>query len=111
MSEHHLLSRGAVLYGQLYTCGGADSEGEPVSSVERFDPTHNRWERFAAMTRERSLAGFVETDGRLFISGGIGPYQMPLSSAEWFDPATGSWELLPDMRRGRLCPHLAVSSC
>merc|ERR1712136_271574 len=66
-------------------CGGGDGDDEPLSSVERFDPNRNRWERLAAMTHERSLSRGVEIDRRLFICGGIGLDQLPLSSAEWFD--------------------------
>ena len=106
-----LVPRAAVLHGQLYMCGGLGRENMPLSSVERFDATHDTWERLAPMTHARVAARAVEIDGRLFMCGSFGADHTNLNSAEWFEPATGRWELLPRTTQRRDHPHLAVLSC
>ena len=84
---------------------------EPLSSVERFDPAHNTWERLTSMSHARTRGSAVEIDGRLFVFGGEGDDREGLNSAEWFEPARGRWKPLREMSQGRICPFLAVISC
>merc|ERR1712136_731876 len=106
MFEQHIGGAFAVLHGQLYMCGGKDGgvggrgSLRSSSTVERFNPTRNTWERVAPMTCARGMSVAVVIDGRLFVCGSEvqesdeDGYDISPASAEWFDPATGHWEFL-----------------
>ena len=121
----------AVLHGQMYVCGGYDHRYEHTSSVERFDPTHNTWERLVLMRYARSDASAVVIYGRLLICG-LGTYDEDdeetdeedeesdegdkrewedMYSAECFVPRTVRWERLQLLQDTMSRPHFAVIPC
>ena len=96
----------------LYAIGGAPPSGAdptelgpPLTTVERYDPTSNRWTTMNPLIEARLLPCAVETKvGHrrvLVVVGGFGPDAR--RTTEVFDPHTGRWTLLDvllPIRRG-----------
>ena len=58
-----------MLDNQLYVCGGYDGNSS-LSSVERYDPTNNKWTMASHMVRHRSAAAVAVLDGLIYVLGG-----------------------------------------
>ena len=80
-----------VARGRVYAIGGADSEGNSLSSVESIGPGEGTW-RFEAETPRpiRQFAGCA-LDGILYVLGREGAFA--------YDPAHGEWDELPAPER------------
>lgn len=101
MAERRGWPAAGVLGGLLYVCGGRDEQREPLSSVERLNPSApGGWEPLTSMAAQRAGAAAAAASGRLYVCGGAFGSMM-LSSAERFDPKAnggrGAWESLPSM--------------
>jgi N-acetylneuraminic acid mutarotase len=97
--RHRLVASGRY----LYVVGGAAPTGEPLTTVERYDPSSNRWATMNPMVESRVLPCAVETEvGHrrvLVVVGGFefdpgGVLVGARRTTEVFDPATGRWRLL-----------------
>ena len=60
-----------ALNGKIYVCGGVNSKGKVLNSVERFDPVQNTWEILPPMSKLRKDAGVVAFNGHLYVFGGF----------------------------------------
>ncbi|XP_038147800.1 kelch-like protein 33 isoform X2 [Cyprinodon tularosa] len=82
----------AVLSGQLYIFGGKNyyGSGDIFSSVYRYDPLQNSWERLCEMQEKRSSFSVIVLDGQLHAVGG---YCEPhyLDTVERYCPTKNSW--------------------
>eukprot|EP00808_Paulinella_micropora_P002045 g56466.t1 len=69
-----------------------------LSSVERYDPTNDRWEDVAPLTGPREDACAAVLDGRLYVMGGHCANEVALSSVERYDENRNCWQrrLLPE---------------
>ena len=47
---------GATVGGQVYMVGGADDDGDVLSTTERWDPSTNEWEEVTPMSETRADA-------------------------------------------------------
>jgi N-acetylneuraminic acid mutarotase len=82
----------------LYAIGGAAPTGESLTTVERYNPTSNRWATMNPMVESRLLPCAVETKvGHrrvLVVVGGFRGPGVARRTTEVFDPHTGRWTLL-----------------
>jgi N-acetylneuraminic acid mutarotase len=59
------------LAGQVYAIGGKDDIGHDISTVERYDPHHDRWDAVAPMgSPQGANPGVVTVGGRIVVVGG-----------------------------------------
>ena len=90
------------LYGMLWVFGGADSEGEVLSSVEVFNPRTKTWMPGAqAMPTARQGVGVVALGGLIYVMGGADDEGLPLDIVEVYDPVKGTWREEQPMRQKR----------
>lgn len=94
--------------GGAIMAGGRDYGRIPaptMSTVERFDPTTNRWTAVADLPAAvLGASGARLADGRVLLAGGASDalFETGLSrDAVLFDPATGSWTATAPMPTGR----------
>ena len=81
-----------ALHGLLWVFGGADANGEVMSSVEVFNPEANVWMQTAEpMPTARQGHGVTVLDGQIFVIGGVDDEGLPLNIVEVYNPATGTW--------------------
>ncbi|XP_055336905.1 kelch-like protein 1 [Paramacrobiotus metropolitanus] len=88
----------AALNGRVYAAGGYSllvAEGDPLTSVEAYDPLCNAWSAVAPLPLGLSGAVMVACGGRLFLFGGGSPEERGCSFS--YDPATDTWTKLHDM--------------
>ena len=91
-----------TLHGMLWVFGGADAEGEVISSVEVFHPESKTWLQGAEpMPTPRQGCGVAVLDGLIFVIGGTDAEGIPLSLVEVYDPVSGLWEEGQSMQQPR----------
>ncbi len=84
-----------VLNGFVYAIGGADAAGQPLGTVEAYDPFGDAWSPRAALPTPRSGLAAVAIAGRIYAVGGTGAGGVPLELVEIYDPATDQWSTEP----------------
>ena len=80
---------------RLVVIGGEDSEGEFLSSLERYDPSTNEWEEeaVAPLPTARTCVRTAVLDGKLYAAGGDDEADSATSNlVERYDLAAKSWE-------------------
>ncbi len=80
--------------GQLYALGGANGffgDSTPLASVERYDPTTDRWTMRAPMAAPRQGLAAGTINGIIYAAGGLDSGDTPLATLEAYDPASDSW--------------------
>jgi kelch-like protein 17 (actinfilin)/kelch-like protein 20 len=98
-----------VVDGKLYVLGGADADGDALSSVERYDPAKNAWEAVAPMSTARYDSAAAVVDGKLYVMGGMADGNA-LSSVERYDSAKNEWVPMASMALNTgTTSHCAVS--
>lgn len=76
----------AVLNGKWYVAGGMDAAGQPLGSVEEYDPSTNTWTLKAAMPTARVHLALGAIGNRLFAMGGYDAQNRQLRSVDVFRP-------------------------
>lgn len=89
--------------GCIYAVGGLTKIGEPVSTVEIYDPAKKEWRMGEPMSMLRSRVGVAVTGGRLYAFGGFNGTER-LSTVEIYDPKLRQWTQGKPM----LCKRSAV---
>ncbi|MGB7156919.1 MAG: kelch repeat-containing protein [Tepidisphaeraceae bacterium] len=90
------------LGGYMYVIGGQLDEEElqePLSSVYRYDPETDDWDRMKDLPAPRSHTNsstFV-MNGRIVVLGGEDGFGAPHRTVYAYDPATDSWTRLSDL--------------
>ncbi len=99
LNDGSTLAIGGFVYSQ------DEKPGKLLASVERYDPTTDRWSVIAPLRNGRADAAAVTlADGRVLVSGGdsggpgVGRYT---DSAELYDPADNSWTPVAGMAQAR----------
>ena len=65
----------AALGGYIYAIGGIDHQ-DPFRTVERYDPSTDRWVDVAPLPTARSGAGVGVMDGFIYVCGGFDGTQL-----------------------------------
>lgn len=88
--------------GQVLAAGGEDHLGQPLRSVEIFNPLIGYWHTAAPMGLGRtSHSAFLLPDGAVLVCGGRAG-DGPTEGSELFDPLTKSWHPVGDMSMARM---------
>lgn len=84
---------GAAFAGALWVAGGFDGSGEPVSSVQIYDPTFGQWQPGPALPEAVHHASLVAAGDGLYLVGGYttADFSAPTAAVRRFDQATGAW--------------------
>lgn len=79
--------------GVLYMVGGRKywNRSEILSSVWRYNPKENSWQRLADMQERRCSFSLVVVDGVIYAIGGDSDPETSLGSVERYCPNTDSW--------------------
>ncbi len=83
----------------IYVSGGFDGTTRHTS-MERYDPTIDRWSLLNHMSVGREGAGLVVAGDMIYCIGGYDGVNL-LSSVEKYDPNTGSWTSVKSMTTKR----------
>ena len=91
--------------GKIYVVGGRGTEGQPLDTVEVYDPATETWAAAAPMPTARwGLAAGV-VGGKLYAVGGAGTVggvdNQPLDTVEVYDPDKDSWTALDPLPTAR----------
>ena len=68
-----------------------------MKSVERYDPTLDKWTRVADMSECRSGVSVGVLDGVIYAIGGSNTESIYLKSVEVYKPSDGDWTYVADM--------------
>ena len=71
--------------------------GEPVATVEVYDPSKNLWTTKTEMPTKRAAPIVAVFRGKLFAIGGVGETQAPVNAVEVFDVAAETWKKLTSL--------------
>ena len=89
----------SVVNGKIYAIGGWD--GEPISTVEVYDPATDRWMQKANMLTPRWGPSTSVVNGKIYAIGGdenpSGNGNSPSPMVEEYDPLTDTWTAKTDM--------------
>jgi len=91
-----------TMHGMLWAIGGADAEGDVMSSVEVFNPESNTWMQTAEpMPTARQGLGVAVLGGKIYAIGGTDFEGLPVNVVEVYDPISGTWQGEQPMRMPR----------
>ncbi|CAB4054387.1 KLHL18 [Lepeophtheirus salmonis] len=82
--------------GLIYAVGGQTRSGNPLSTVEVFDPSIGHWRNAEAMSMLRSRVGVSVMNNSLYAVGGYNGSDR-LNTVEVFDAASKRWSKVADM--------------
>jgi N-acetylneuraminic acid mutarotase len=94
----------AALKGLVFVIGGFKSGGDPVDTVEVYDPATDRWETRTPLPAPTHHAAAAVVDGRLFVAGGYGGGRLSgtaLRTVYEYDEARNSWATRAPLRVAR----------
>jgi Kelch motif/Abnormal spindle-like microcephaly-assoc'd, ASPM-SPD-2-Hydin len=77
-----------VIAGLLYIVGGSDSEGNPLTANEAYNPITDSWTAATEMTVAEDGAGVAVVNNVLFVVGGGNPGN--LANTQLFNPLFGA---------------------
>ena len=104
----------AELDGHIYAIGGYPPGRVPVSLVQVYDSTTNRWESGPPLPLPLHHAMAVAVGGKLYVIGGefegagTGRPEVYLDTVYELDPGAGTWTLKAPMPTGRSAGGAAV---
>ena len=84
----------AALDGRVFVIGGFGEGGEPMASVDVYDPATNEWESRAPLPAPTHHAAAAVAAGRLYVIGGYTGGRLRWTASETvyqYDPARDSW--------------------
>lgn len=92
--------------GQVLVAGGAgNSNGDPLSSAELYNPTTGKWTYTGNLNVARAAqTATLLSNGKVLVVGGYGLVNnvlMILKSSELYDPVAGTWTLTGSMNVAR----------
>jgi hypothetical protein len=92
MGEARSSFAACVLAGELYVCGGTDTEDE--TSVEKYSPSSDTWSAVAPIPEERAGYVAVAVGSAMYLLGGV-------KDVHKFDSTQGTWSEVTTMPEGR----------
>ena len=82
---------------QLYILGVLTVDGEPLSTMEAYDPLTKALKQLSSMPTSRFHQGGVALDGKLYVLGGCSDDGFNISRADVYDPLSDRWQPLDNM--------------
>lgn len=82
----------AVHCGKVYALGGFDG-GQRLSSVEAYDPFHNRWMQVTPLAIGVSSFAAASFDRWIYVIGGGPNGKLATDKVQCWEPGTDCWEL------------------
>lgn len=86
----------AALAGKIYVIGGINENGEPLGTVEVYNPANNDWTSKMSMLIPRSGFATAIYDGKIYVFGGNISSGF-VGNAEVYDPESNSWATVASM--------------
>jgi N-acetylneuraminic acid mutarotase len=91
----------AAVDGRVYVVGGFDASGQPVATVEAYDPATDRWTQRASLPSPLHHVNVAAVGGKLYVVGGLTAPSFTASGMTLvYDPALDSWAQLTSMPSG-----------
>lgn len=81
----------AALNGKIYAIGGL-KDGDPVKSIEEYNPLTNTWIKKKDLNEARNRASATVIDGKIYVTGGTAGSKV-LNSVEIYDSNKDEWTL------------------
>lgn len=81
----------AVHQGKVYVIGGFDGN-QRLSSVEAYDPFHNRWTQVTPLAEGVSSFAAASFDRWIYVIGGGPNGKLATDKVQYWEPGTDSWE-------------------
>ena len=98
--------------GRIYAIGGYTIGGDPVASMESYDPAANTWSGRAAMSGPRAEMAAAVIGNTIYVVGGDaktgGGAPIPLATVEAYDALTNTWTTKAPMLTARRAPAAAA---
>jgi len=80
----------ASVAGKIYAIGGVNSNNQPLTTVEEYNPSVNEWTSKRAMPTARSGVAVAVYDNKIYVIGGaVG--EGFVGNNEIYDPQTNTW--------------------
>src|SRR5262249_29896396 len=91
----------ASVDGEVYVVGGFDGSGQPVATVEAYDPGTDRWTQRASLPAPLHHVNLAAVGSKLYVVGGLTGSSFTASGTTLvYDPALDSWSPLASMPAG-----------
>jgi N-acetylneuraminic acid mutarotase len=91
----------AALDGHVYVVGGFDASGQPVATVEAYDPGTDRWTQRASLPTPLHHVNLAAVGSKLYVVGGLSGSSFAASGTTLeYDPALDRWSPLSSMPAG-----------
>jgi hypothetical protein len=91
----------AVLNGQVYVIGGRNANGNPIGTVERYDPGQDRWQTVERLREPRYNAAATVLGGRILLTGGRDDDGQVTDDVEVYVPSENDWESFDSLEHAR----------
>lgn len=85
-----------ALAGKIYVLGGINEAGEPLGTVEVYNPANNDWTSKMSMLIPRSGFAAAAYGGKIYVFGGNMSSGF-VGNAEVYDPESNSWATVASM--------------
>ena len=82
--------KGVLIGEKIYVPGGAGRDGQPVNSLEIYDPRHNTWETGAPLPEALSAYALADFEGKMYLFGGWDG-EKAVDTVLLYDPSDDSW--------------------
>jgi N-acetylneuraminic acid mutarotase len=86
----------AFVRDKLYVVGGWGADGEPVQSLEIYDPATNTWTLGASSPGAFAASGVAVLGGKMYVVGGCEAASCGKQDVRVYDPATNAWSQAAD---------------
>jgi len=81
----------------LYVIGGCNEVGEPVDTIQSYDPNTGVWSDIKSMPTKRAAPIVAVFSGYLLVIGGVGISQKPVDAVEMLSPNKDRWKQLTSL--------------
>ncbi|XP_039248230.1 kelch domain-containing protein 8A-like [Styela clava] len=94
MCDPRVYSSAVSIDGKIYVVGGCDKMGQPVNTLEVYDPSSNEWTSLKHMPSKRAAPITVAISNKIVAIGGIGCDQLPVDAVEFYKIDENKWKRL-----------------
>ena len=91
----------AILNGKIYAIGGRGSSGNPLSSVEIYDPVINSWSNGVSLPSSVEFGAGVAVGKKLYLIGGANSSRASLNKVLCYDLSLNAWSQKTELPTAR----------